>query len=65
MVHERKMLKQAIKIAGVLSVLVNVSLATIEIGAFNMGVYGKTKASRPDVVSICMQVAISSRLDKP
>ena len=59
------MLKQpvivrTVLLVSVLSVVaVNISMGTIQIGAFNTGVYGKTKASKPEVVSIFLEVELS------
>lgn len=50
------MFRPAIAVIGVLSVAVNFSLAAIEIGAFNAQVYGKTKASKPEIVDIFLEV---------
>lgn len=40
-------------------VAVNVSLAAIEICAFNAGIFGKSKASKPEVMSIYLEVVIN------
>lgn len=50
-------MKSVIIVAGILSFLMNYSLA-LRIGAFNTGIYGKTKSSKPEVVSIIKEVAI-------
>ena len=50
------MLRQAVAVIGVLSVAVNVSLAAIEIGAFNPQIFGKTKGNKPEVIDIYLQV---------
>ena len=50
------MFRQTIAVIGVLSVAVNISLAAIEIGAFNPQIFGKTKASKPEVVEILLEV---------
>lgn len=48
-------MKNSISIVGILPLLLNYSLA-LQIGAFNTGVFGKTKSSKPEVVSIVKQV---------
>ena len=50
------MFRQAIAVIGVLSVTINISLAAIEIGAFNPQIFGKSKASKPEVVDIFLEV---------
>lgn len=51
------MFLQAVAIIGVLSsVMISTSDAAIEICAFNAYIYGKTKASKPDVVAIFIEV---------
>ena len=48
---------RAVLLVGVLSVVaINITTGAIRIGAFNTGVYGKTKASKPEVVSILLEV---------
>ena len=54
------MLRQAIAVILVLSVAVNISLAEIEIGAFNTQIFGKSKASKPEVIDIYLEVAITA-----
>lgn len=52
-----KLQLQAVAVVGVLSaVALNISLANIKIGAFNAGIYGRSKASKPGVVSIFLEV---------
>ena len=48
-------MKNFIVVVGILSLLWDYSL-TLQIGAFNTGVYGQTKSSRPEVVSMIMEV---------
>lgn len=48
-----------ITIIGTLSLLINRPLA-LQIGAFNLGVYGKTKSSKSQVVSIITEVTCMS-----
>lgn len=50
------MVRKTIAVIGVLAVMVNISLAAIEIGAFNTGVFGKSKASKPEVMSVFVKV---------
>lgn len=51
------MFKQAIAAIGLLSIVaISISEAAIEIGAFNAYVYGKSKASKPDVVAIFIEI---------
>ena len=50
-------MRKAIIIVGVLSFLITYSLA-LQIGAFNTGIYGKTKSSKPEVVAIFKEVII-------
>ena len=52
------MFRQAIAVIGVLSVAINISLAAIEIGAFNTQIYGKSKASKPEIVEMFLEVTI-------
>ena len=52
------MFRQAIAVIAVLSVTVNISLADIEVGAFNIQIFGKSKAAKPQVVDILLEVAI-------
>ena len=52
------MFRQAIAVIGILSVAINISLAAIEIGAFNTQIYGKTKASKPEIVEMFLEVTI-------
>lgn len=55
------MFKQAIAIIGILStVIISTSDAAIEICAFNAYIYGKSKASKPDVVDIFLEVKLNS-----
>ena len=55
------MFKQAIAVIGLLSIVaISISEAAVEIGAFNAYVYGKSKASKPDVVAIFIEVYIAS-----
>ena len=42
---------------GTFSLLINCPLA-LQIGAFNLGVYGKTKSSKSEVVSIITEVMV-------
>ena len=42
-------------VAGILLFLFNYSLA-LQVGAFNTGIFGKRKSSKPEVVSIVKQV---------
>ena len=42
-------------VVSILSLLMDYSLA-LQIGAFNTGVYGQTKSSKPEVVSIIVEV---------
>ena len=56
--HYSNMFRQAIAVIGVLSVAINISLAAIEIGAFNTQIYGKSKASKPEIVEIFLEVTI-------
>ena len=51
------MFKQVVKIIGVLSIVIYSAVAAINIGAFNSHMYGKTKASRPEVVSMFVRVS--------
>ena len=48
-------MKNVIIAVGILSLLIDYSLA-LQIGAFNTGVYGQTKSSKPEVVAIIAEV---------
>ena len=48
--------RHAIAVIGVLSVAVDISLAAIEIGAFNPQIFGKSKGNKPEVIDIYLQV---------
>lgn len=43
-------------IVGILSLLINNYSLALQIGAFNTGVYGKTKSSKPEVVSMIREI---------
>ena len=45
-----------ITIVGILSLLINNYSLALQVGAFNTGVYGKTKSSKPEVVSMIREV---------
>lgn len=50
-------MKNVVAVAVIFSLLINYSLA-LQIGAFNTGVYGKTKSSKPEVVSMFKEVPV-------